>query len=446
MGGRIAEVIPGSIADELGLEPGDILLTINDQPITDLIDYNYYQDSEYLELTIEKADHETWICEVDKFPEEELGLVFIANVFDGIRSCQNHCLFCFIDQLQPCPRQSLLLKDDDYRMSFMEGSFITCTNLTEEDYQRIADMRLSPLYISVHTVDPLLRQKMLGRKKPAEIMLAMQRLIALGCHLHTQIVLCPGINDGPALENTLDALTSLALNRKNNHHPSSGGVVSVAVVPVGISKYQKNPLLRSFTSAEAAAIIDIIEERQAKNLAALGSRLIFASDEMYIATQRSFPAPEAYEGYPQIENGVGMAALFAENWQEYKKAIPKQALTTQTAVITGKSGAVVMRPVIAEINRVSGSNICLLEIENLFYGDTVTVSGLLTATCLKAAIARGMYQRLIIPSSMLKFDEDIFLDDSNVGELAKELNCQIKIADPHPAALLTALFADKGFQ
>ena len=228
MGGKIAGIVPGSIAEEIGIEPGDTLVAINDNPVNDLIDYNYYEDGEYLELTIEKANGELWLCSVDKYEDEQIGLIFAANVFDRIRSCANHCLFCFIDQLQPNPRPSLLLKDDDYRMSFMEGNFITCTNLREEDYQRIAQMRLSPLYISVHTVDPLLRQQMMGRKKPAEILLTLQRLISMGCRLHTQIVLCPDINDGEHLEKTLDSLANLALDSNRLLETPEGGVLSIA--------------------------------------------------------------------------------------------------------------------------------------------------------------------------------------------------------------------------
>lgn len=437
MGGKIAEVEPGSIAEELGIESGDTLLAINDEPVCDLIDYNYYQESSYLELTIEKPNGETWICEVEKFPEEELGLVFTANVFDGIRSCHNHCLFCFIDQLQPNPRASLLLKDDDYRMSFMEGSFITCTNLSEDDYQRIAEMRLSPLYISVHAVDPLLRQRLLGRTKPAEILLTLQRLIAMGCGLHTQIVLCPGINDGEALSNTLDALSALAANKDKS---LAGGILSIAVVPVGLTKHQTNPQLRFFSQAEAAAIIDDIENRQRKCLEKTGSRLIWPSDEMYLQAKRDFPAAESYEGYPQIENGVGLVALFMERWQEISNSIPKSAAPPGTAIVSGKSGAIVLRPVLEQINKVSGSDIELITAENIFYGEEVTVSGLLTGTCLSAAIAKDTYQRIIIPSSMLKFDEDIFLDDMPVSKLAELLGSEIIIVEPHPAALLAALF------
>ena len=440
MGGKIAGIVPGSIAEEIGIEPGDTLVAINDNPINDLIDYNYYEDGEYLELTIEKANGELWLCAVDKYEDEQIGLIFTANVFDRIRSCANHCLFCFIDQLQPHPRPSLLLKDDDYRMSFMEGNFITCTNLREEDYQRIAKMKLSPLYISVHTVDPLLRQKMLGRKKPAEILLTLQRLISMGCRLHTQIVLCPGINDGEHLAKTLDSLANLALDTRRSLETPEGGVLSIAVVPVGITKYQTNPQLRLFTPQEAGKLIDDIEARQELYRQKVGSRLVFAADELYVKAGRPFPPADNYEDFAQIENGVGMEALYLKRWQDLRASIPHIPAAAGTAVATGTNGAAVISSVIAEINRLSGSDIKLVRVPNTFYGETVTATGLITGTCILNAIAQKQYQRLLIPSNMLKFDEDIFLDDMTVGGLESKLEIPIEIVGPQPADLVKALF------
>ena len=446
MGGKIAGIVPGSIAEEIGIEPGDTLVAINDNPINDLIDYNYYEDGEYLELTIEKANGELWLCSVDKYEDEQIGLIFTANVFDRIRSCANHCLFCFIDQLQPRPRPSLLLKDDDYRMSFMEGNFITCTNLREEDYQRIAKMKLSPLYISVHTVDPLLRQKMLGRKKPAEILLTLQRLISMGCRLHTQIVLCPGINDGEHLDRTLDSLANLALDTRRSLETPEGGVLSIAVVPVGITKYQTNPQLRLFTPQEAGKLIDDIEARQELYRQKVGSRLVFAADELYVKAGRPFPPAANYEDFAQIENGVGMAALYLKRWQDIRASIPHTPAAAGTAVATGTNGAAVISSVITEINRLSGSDIKLVTVPNTFYGETVTATGLITGTCILNAIAQKQYQRLLIPSNMLKFDEDIFLDDMTVGELESKLEIPIEIVGPQPADLVKALFGPAACQ
>jgi putative radical SAM enzyme (TIGR03279 family) len=442
MGGKIAAVIDGSIAEEIGIEPGDILLAINDNEICDLIDYNYYEDEEYLELTVAKPDGETWLCEVEKYPEESLGLVFEAAVFDGIRPCANHCLFCFVDQLQPQPRTSLLVKDDDYRLSFLEGNFITCTNLLEDDYQRIGELRLSPLYVSVHTVDPLLRQRLLGCKKPAEILLTLQRLIAMGCRIHTQIVLCPGINDGDKLKESLDSLVSLALPRGGNRELSpAGGLLSIAVVPVGLTRFQHHPELRPLSAAEAAAILDEIESRQQKYLDLLGSRLVFAADEFYLKAGRPFPAAATYEDYPQLENGVGLAAQFLERWQKVRGSVPQRPLPRTIAIVSGVNGATVLRPLVDEIRQISGSDLTLITVPNSFYGAQVTVSGLLTGSCIIDAVASGRYQQLILPSTMLKHGEDIFLDDMTTGELAATLKTTVTVCEPEPAALLQALFS-----
>ena len=429
MSGLISEVIPGSIAEEVGIAAGDELLSINGFLIRDLIDYNYYCDDSYLEIEIKKPDGEIWVYELEKYPDEELGLVFTANVFDGIRSCRNHCMFCFIDQLHPQPRRSLLLKDDDYRMSFLEGSFITCTNMKEEDYRRISEMHLSPVYVSVHAVDPLVRQRLLGRKQPAEIMLTLQRLISMGVTLHTQIVLCPGINDGAVLEQTLDSLYEL--------HP---GVETVAIVPVGLTKYQKNPLLRAFSAEEARLLIQDVEARQQEYIQRLGSAFVYVADELYIKAGLPFPHAEIYGDFAQIENGVGMAALFMQQWEFCKQQLPDNPPMAKTAVVTGCSGACIMRPVIDEINARYNSDIQLLEISNSFYGESITVTGLLTAGCILQAVSPGSYERLILPSTMLKHDQDIFLDDITVDQLAQKLQMQVVIGDTNPMGLVAALF------
>lgn len=432
MAGKIIGIVSGSIAEEIGIETGDILLSINGAEISDLIDYNFYCNEDYLELEVKKASGEIWLCELDKYPDEELGLVFSSGVFDGIRSCRNHCLFCFIDQLQPKPRRSMLVRDDDYRMSFLEGNFVTCTNMTEEDYQRIAKMHLSPLYISVHTVDPILRQKLLGRKQPAEILLTLQRLISMGCTIHAQVVLCPEINDGPYLTQTVDSLYEL--------YP---GVASLAVVPVGLTRFQQSPQLRLFTPKEAGQVIDFIELRQQRFLKKSGVPFVFAADELYVKAERPFPAADLYGDFAQIENGIGMAALFAERFVEAKASIPRVPPPQRVAVVTGYNGARVLRPVLAEINRICRGAIELIEVENKFYGSMITATGLLTGTCLLAAIPPGHYEKLVLPSCMLKFDEDIFLDNKSVAEVSQKLKTKIQISETDPLSLIAAIFADQ---
>ncbi|MBR5429651.1 MAG: DUF512 domain-containing protein [Firmicutes bacterium] len=429
MGGRIADVLPDSVAEEIGLEAGDVLLSINGQPVRDLIDYNYYSEDEFLELEVKRRDGEIWHCEVEKYADEDLGLVFEANVFDRVRTCRNHCIFCFVDQLQPSPRPSLKVKDDDYRMSFMEGSFITCTNLKEEDYRRIGELKLSPLYISVHTVDPQLRGYMLGRRRPTEILLTLQRLISLGVSIHAQVVLCPDINDGPVLEQTIDSLFNL--------YP---GVRTLAIVPVGLTKFQKNPELRLFTPEEAGALIDLIEGRQRRCLDRCGQAFVYAADELYVKAGRPFPPAELYGDFSQIENGVGMASLFLDQWRSARALVPRQPAAGRVAIATGHNGAYVLAPVVEEINRISGSRVELIEVPNSFYGESITATGLLVGSTLAEALPRGVYSRLLLPVNMFKFDEDVFLDDMTAEELSTRLGCELRITESDPAALISAIF------
>ena len=428
-GGLISEVLPDSIGEELGIEPGDVLLAINEEPVTDLIDYNYHCADDCLLLSIKKPSGEIWECEVEKWPDEDLGLVFSANVFDRVRPCHNHCLFCFIDQLPPHPRKSLLLKDDDYRMSFLEGNYITCTNMTEEDYTRIGEMHLSPLYVSVHSVDPLLRQKLLGRKEPAEILLTLQRLIAMGCEIHTQIVLCPGLNDGAELERTLDALAGLR-----------PGVLSVAVVPVGLTRYQKHEELRLFTPEEAREVIRQIEIRQQRYLAETGNAFVYPSDEFYLKAGLPFPQAEIYGEFAQIEDGVGMAALFQKEWAACRANIPHKKAEGRICLVAGVSGAPVIQEAVEEIKQVSGSDLTLLTVKNTFFGETITVTGLLTASCLLKAIQPGEYDRIVIPDNMLRFTEDVFLDNVTVEELAQRLETPVTVVDCQAQSLLDGIF------
>lgn len=428
MGGLITEIISGSIAEKVGIKPGDELMSINGRETTDIIDYRYASAEELLELELRRPDSSLYRLGVKKDPDSELGLVFAANVFDHIRCCVNHCIFCFVDQLQPSPRTGLLLKDDDYRMSFLAGNFITCTNLRDEDYQRIAELRLSPLYVSVHSTDAKLRQQLLQTKKDADIMPVLRRLIDCGCTIHAQIVLCPGINDGLALEKTINDLAAL--------FPA---VASVAVVPVGLTKYNKSERLRLYTLGEASDLLDYIADKQAEFRRLYDTSLVFAADELYIKAGRAIPGAEHYEDFPQIENGVGMAAAFLEQWRRLKKRLPKEFPSGRWALVTGVNGRAVMDEVYSDLAKIKGLSIDLLVVENVLFGNNVTATGLLSGCCL-LTLSKTTYDKMFIPANMLKFDQNIFLDDMTVNELAAKLRTQIVVVEPNAASLLTALF------
>ena len=433
MAGIISWVDPHGLAAELGLEPQDKLVAINGQHLEDIIDYNYAMADDSLLLLVEKADGSRleFLVE-DKPPEEDLGLAFTANVFDGIRSCRNRCLFCFIDQLQPKPRASLLLKDDDYRMSFLAGNYITGSNLQAADLARITALRLSPLYVSVHTTDDCLRRRMLGNPQAAPILPLLKQLIVGGARLHTQIVLCPGINDGAQLAKTVADLAEL--------YP---GVASIAVVPVGLTRWQKNAELRLFTPAEACNLVAWVEQEQQKIQTKLAeTKLLFAADEFYLKAGLSFPNADFYEDFQQLENGVGLAALFLADWQTVREfgELPTTYNGTKTAIITGRSGAPILQYLEPDLQRIGQGGIKIVPVKNSFYGPTVTVTGLLTGSCIKQAIKPGQYQKLIISGCMLKFDDDIFLDDLRVAELAQALETEIVVAENSAWGLSEALF------
>jgi len=434
MAAIISAIVAGSIAGELCLAPSDTIVSINGRELSDLIDYNYAAAEEELTLTVCKANGELLHIEVEKDAWEDLGLVFAAEVFDGIRSCSNHCLFCFIDQLQPAPRASLLIKDDDYRMSFLEGNYITGVNLREEDFSRIVALGLSPLYVSVHATDADLRGRLLGRPGPAPALPMLKRLTDNGISVHTQIVLCPGINDGAALAQTIDDLAALA-----------PGVASIAVVPVGLTRFQRHRQLRLFTASEAAALLDWLKPRQQDFRRRYATRLVFAADEFYIQAGRDFPAAAHYEDFCQLENGVGLAALFADQWRKYRRRQrlhPALAASyAKTGVVTGISGAAALAALISDIRAISGGRAELIPVENSFYGPSVTVTGLLTGSCLLQALPRGHYDRYIIPSHMLKHGSELFLDDMTVSELERELQTPMIIAENNAAGLYQALRA-----
>lgn len=437
MAGIISAVEPGSIAAEkLFLAPGDVLLAINGREITDMIDYNFAACEEELTLTVQKPGGDVLQVEFEHDGWEDIGLVFESEVFDGIRPCRNHCLFCFIDQLQPAPRASLLIKDDDYRMSFLEGNYITGTNLREEDFARIAAMRLSPLYISVQATEPQLRGYLLGLPKPAPVLPLLKRLIDCGVAVHTQIVLCPGINDGAALAQTISDLAALA-----------PGVASIAVVPVGLTRFQRNQELRQFTAEEAAQLLDWLAPLQKSFLKQYGTRLVFAADELYLRANRAFPSAAHYEEFGQLENGIGMAALFAKEWRRYgrrltKHGLPDLAKGGNTALVTGASGAAALAPAMPDIKAASGGMVELIPVENDFYGPSVTVTGLLTGSCLINALPRGIFDRYIIPDVMLKHGSEIFLDDMTVEQVAETLQTPVTVATSNAEGLYKALIGE----
>lgn len=412
-------IIPGSIADDVGIMRGDEILTINGKRPLDLIDYRFLCAGEEVEVEVRKQNGEIWVCDIEKEYDEDLGLGFTQDTFDGIRKCANKCIFCFVDQMPEGLRESLYVKDDDYRLSFLHGNFITLTNLTETDMKRIVDMRLSPLYISVHCTGATLREEMLGHRKAGNIMAQLVQLAKAGIEMHTQIVLCPGVNDGQELTRTVQDLTSL--------WPQ---VLSVAVVPVGLTGHRGGLFpLRKFTPSDCMALIDQVNSYQKIFFRKFETPLVYLADEFYVMARKEFPNAAYYGGFPQLENGVGLVRLFYDSFADEKARLPRSLpRKRQIALVTGVSGEYILRPVTDCLNEIDNLHADLVGVANKFFGGHVTVAGLLTGEdVLHTLRERGPYELIMLPSVMCKRDEPVFLDGMTVSTLENELRTPVRV-------------------
>jgi putative radical SAM enzyme (TIGR03279 family) len=418
---KIVEVIKGSIAEEVGLEKDDILLAINGTEIIDVIDYIEWMESEELELLIRKADGEEWEIEIEKEAGEDLGLKFEHDLMDEQRNCRNKCVFCFVDQLPKGMRDSLYYKDDDWRLSFLVGNYITLTNLSDCDVDRIVEKQISPLYISVHTTNPQLRKKMLNNRFAGDVLKYLYRMAEAGIKVHTQIVLCPGWNDGEELDRTIEDLWQLRHS-----------VQSLAVVPVGLTGHRQDlSYVAPFKADEAARVIEQVEKWQERCRAQGGGGFVYAADEFYILADRKFPPAEYYDEFPQLENGVGMTVEFLKEFDEAIEDYIEEsnvigvnmAEPVKRTVITGRSAFGIISGMVQKVNEQFGSQISVIPVENRFFGTSVTVAGLVTGSDIVMTLkntSRDLGDMLLIPDTMLRKGQDVFLDDMTVPQLTEE--------------------------
>ncbi|MGQ9625996.1 MAG: DUF512 domain-containing protein [Anaerolineae bacterium] len=403
-GGVIASVSPGTIADELGWRPGDVIISINGHILRDVIDFQFYGAEEELEIVLRRGGEEM-AYQIERDYDEELGVKFTHPTFDGLRSCKNNCLFCFVDGMPPGLRPSLYLKDDDYRYSFLFGNFITLTNLSENDWERLSEQRLSPLYISVHATDPALRRRLFGRKTP-DILAQIRRLGEIGIQAHAQIVLIPGLNDGPALERTVFDLAAL--------YPT---VLSIAVVPVGLTRYHRHGL-RHYRAGEAGPILEQISSWQEHFRRSLGLNLVYAADEWYLLAGRPLPPAEKYDGFPQLENGVGLTRTFLDDWHKLKSHLP-----FPITLVCGTLIAPLMEEVCREW---AGEMVEVVPVVNRFFGPEVTVSGLLTGEDVVEALrGRRLGRMVLLPRAMFDSEGELTLDDLGVEDIAEALGLPV---------------------
>ena len=415
----IEAVEEGGIAAELGIEPGDRLLSIDGHEIEDIFDYQFYVEEEELLLLIEKKDGEQWELEIEKDPDEQLGITFEQGLMDDYRSCRNKCIFCFIDQMPPGMRETLYFKDDDSRLSFLQGNYITLTNMSDRDVERIVRYRLEPINISFHTTNPELRCRMLHNRFAGEALKKVDILYQGGIEMNGQIVLCKGINDGEELERSIRDLGAyLPLLR------------SVSVVPVGLTKYREGLCpLEPFTKEDAKKVLEVIRRWQEKFYREYGLHFIHAGDEWYLLAEEEVPGEEQYDGYLQLENGVGMLRLLLNEFEEGYAKLETAAVQGEISIATGKLAYPYIRRMAERMEeKYPGLCIHVYQIRNDFFGEKITVSGLITGQDIISQLkGKNLGSCLLLPCSMMKADEDVFLDDYTVKDVSEALQVRIDI-------------------
>ena len=415
----VKSVDPRSPASRAGVRPGDTLTHINGHPVVDVLDYKFYSYDPRLELTLKSPEGTVRTLRVRKSEGEELGLEFETYLMDRARSCANRCIFCFVDQMPPGMRPSLYFKDDDARLSFLLGNYLTLTNLSPREVQRIIDLRISPINISVHTTDRALRAEMLKNRRAGEGIDIMERFAAHNITMNCQIVSCPGVNDGPALDKTLNDLAAM--------FPA---VNSVSVVPVGVTKYREGLYpLQTYTKETSTALIDQVEAFASRHLQEHGTRLVWCSDEFYLLAGRELPGEDYFEDFTQLDNGVGMLTLLSREFSRALDLMEPDELegTVPFSIATGVSAA----PFLAKLVVLAREKCGTIEgqvypIVNRFFGETITVAGLVTGGDLIEQLrGKNLGQRLLIPASMLRSGENVFLDDVTTDDVERELGVPV---------------------
>ncbi len=427
----VKEVLPDSIAAEMGIEPGDKLLSINGNEIEDVFDYHYYVNDENVILLIQKPDGEEWELEIEKDYEEDLGIVFEQGLMDEYRSCRNKCMFCFIDQMPKGMRDTLYFKDDDSRLSFLQGNYITLTNMSDHDIDRILKYHLEPINISFHTTNPELRCRMLHNRFAGEALKKVDRFYEGGIQMNGQIVLCKGINDGEELEKSIRDLSKyLPL------------LQSVSVVPVGLTKFRDGLYpLEPFTREDAREVIAVIEKWQKVFYEKYGLHFIHAGDEWYINAGIEMPREERYDGYLQLENGVGMIRLLQNEFAECFEDLEGDDRQVEVSMATGFAAYDYIKKMTEKLKtKYPNVKIHLYKIRNDFFGEKITVAGLITGQDLmKQLKGQPLGECLLIPCNMLRNGEEVFLDDTTLSKVKETLQVEIDVVKSSGHDLIEAI-------
>ena len=428
----ITSVDRGSPAERAGVRVGERLIAINAHPVEDVLDYRFYGYDGDPEIEIESADGVRRVLRVSKDEGDELGLNFETYLMDEPRPCSNHCLFCFVDQMAPGCRDTLYFKDDDARLSFLMGNYITLTNLSEREAQRIIDLRISPINVSVHATDPKLRSALLGNKAGATSLEYMKAFGEAGICMNGQIVLCPGYNDGEQLQRTMEDM-------------ATWGFASCSIVPVGLTKYREGlSKLRPVTKEEACAIIDRVNAFGEKCMETHGRRMFYCSDELYIRAERELPDEDYYEGYVQIENGVGMLRSLIEEFESGLRLEDESLNASRFTIATGVSAQPYLQELLNHASDKLGISGEVVAIKNDFFGHTIDVAGLITGQDLIAQLKdRDLGERLLIPVNMLRHGGDVFLDDKRVCDVEAALGVPVTVVEQDGFDLLDAMLGRK---
>ena len=432
---EIFGVQPGSLAERAGMEKGDRLISINGHDITDILDFRFFETNTHLTVVFEKRDGQRCEEKIMKSQYGSLGLEFETYLMDKQRSCRNKCVFCFIDQLPKGMRETLYFKDDDARLSFLFGNYITLTNIDDREIDRIIEMHISPINISVHTMNPKLRCEMMQNRFAGDALRHVRRLAENNIKLNCQIVLCPGLNDGKELEYTLSEFFAFG-----------ECLQSVACVPVGLTRHREGLYpLQPFNKDTAGAAIDILERWGEKFRKARGSRTVFPSDEFYLIAQRELPPHEFYEDFPQIENGVGMLRDFEEEFLWALEDTEGRAMHRRVTIPTGTAAFPFLNTVFDALReKFPGLEINLIPVKNEFFGGTLDVTGLLTGQDVLNRLQReeNLGEEVLIPSNMLMADAEIFLDDMTIGQLSEKLGVPVKRIQKDAAGQLRDMLGD----
>ncbi len=432
---KIKAVVPGSIAEELGVESGDKLLSVNGNIVEDVFDYHYLIHDEEVVLLIEKPDGEEWEFQIEKDYDDDLGIEFEQGLMDEYRSCRNHCMFCFIDQMPKGMRETLYFKDDDSRLSFLQGNYVTLTNMSDHDIDRILKYHLEPINISIHTMNPELRCKMLHNRFAGEALKKMDRLFHGQIQMNGQIVLCKGINDGEELERSIQEMS--------RYLPY---LQSVSVVPVGLTKYREGlyPLM-PFSKEDAKAVLETIHRWQNMLYEKYGTHFIHAGDEWYLLAEEELPEEERYDGYLQLENGVGMLRLLEEEFTEAYEKLAEDNIRREVSIATGYLAYPSIDRMAQRLEeKCTGTKIHVYPIRNDFFGERITVSGLITGQDLIHQLrGKVLGERLLLPCNMFRSEEDIFLDDVTLTEVQETLQVSADIVKSSGQDLIEAVTGKK---